>query len=54
MGKTIKVEFVGQIANMLILPTPTEAGRMAKHQIAVNGVAGARKPIKSLIVPIEL
>ena len=54
VGKSIKIEFVGQIANMLILPTPTEAGRMAKHQIAVKGVAGARKPRESLIVPVEL
>ena len=41
-GKDLKVEFVGQIANMLVLPTPSEAGRMAKHKVAVKGVAGAR------------
>ena len=40
-GKDLKVEFVGQIANMLVLPTPSEARRMAKHKIAVKGVAGA-------------
>lgn len=40
--KDLKIEFVGQIANMLVLPTPSEAGHMAKHIIAAKGVAGGR------------
>ena len=39
-GKRLKVEFVGQIANMLILLSPSESNRMARHQIAVKEVAG--------------
>ncbi len=49
-GKALKIEFVGQIANMPVLPTPSEAGRMAKHKIAVKGVAGTRYTRESLIV----
>ena len=49
-----RVEFVGEIANMIKIPRGNAAMNIEKCKIAVKRVAGARKPRESLIVPIDL
>ena len=57
VGSTVggfRVEFVGEIANMIKIPHGNAAMNIEKCEIAVKRVAGARKPRESLIVPIDL
>ena len=49
-----RVEFVGEIANMIKIPHGNAAMNIEKCKIAVKRVAGSRKPRESLIVPIDL
>jgi hypothetical protein len=51
-GKALKVEFIGRIANMLVLPSPAEAGGMAQHQVAAKEVAGTRNRGKLTLPPV--
>ena len=57
VGSTVggfRVEFVGEIANMIKIPHGNAAMNIEKCKIAAKRVAGARKPRESLIVPIDL